>query len=521
MSEFLNSRAGTQFLYTCLAAIVLWGLAMVFMREIVDYLGTANGKGVAIALVMANVAGGVSIVYSLLRILDMKDEMLRRRDAERRADYIATHDHLTKLPNRYAFDRCELAPNMRLDDASEPATDAPFATVYAIDLDGFKKVNDLMGHQGGDVLLKEVARRICALAEQDCVFRFGGDEFIAIGRHFSEAKEKRFAELLIQSITRPVRIGSLTAEVGASIGYARLPEHGATLAEVSHVADIALYEAKGRGPNNHVLFEPEMQAKVSRRAKLEGELRGAIDKGSIGAFYQPLVDLRSGDVCGFEALARWKNEDGEFVPPNVFIPLAEEAGLITPLFQQLLRQACEAARSWPEGMGLSFNLSPVQMEDRMLPTRVIGILDEVGFPPERLELEITENALVSDPDLAAHIMDSLSSRGVQIALDDFGTGYSNLSQLARFRFDKIKIDKSFVAACGTDERQEKVIRAMLGLSRSLHAKTTVEGIEDHRQLAHFVSQGCDLGQGYLLGRPMPAEDVLMYLSDRRQVLATG
>lgn len=519
MREFLKSRAGRQFLFACLAAFILWGAAFTFRSDIVEQLRAISGDKAAIVLITVNVAGLVSFVYSVLRILDMKNEMLRRCEAERRADYIATHDHLTKLPNRYAFDRQDLsaAASPAGDDEEDAAV--PSATVYSIDLDGFKKVNDLMGHQGGDALLKEVARRICALAEQDCVFRFGGDEFIAIGRNLTREKEERFAQLLIQSITRPVRIGSLTAEVGASIGYARLPDHGATLEEVSHVSDIALYEAKSRGPNNYILFEPEMQAKVARRAKLEGELRRAIDQDRIAVHYQPLVDLRTGDVCGFEALARWTNEDGEQVAPNVFIPLAEETGLITLLFQQLLRQACEAAKSWSDAMVLSFNLSPVQMEDRMLPVRILDILGKAGLPPQRLEIEITENALIADPVLAEQIMESLNASGIQIALDDFGTGYSNLSQLARFRFDKIKIDKSFVATCGKDERSEKIIQAMLSLSRSLHARTTVEGVEDYAQLAHFVSHGCDIGQGYFFGKPMPAEEVAGFLRNRERVLS--
>lgn len=518
MDEFFKSRAGKQFLLSGAIAVVVWTAAVNLRDQIFYVFGAISGSRQDLVIITAAVAGLVSFVYSVLRIADLRYEMVRRVEAEKRADYIATHDHLTKLPNRYAFDRFRLQPLMD-DDTEEPP--ALSATVYSIDLDGFKKVNDLLGHQGGDALLKEVARRICALAEMGSVFRFGGDEFIAVMRNMTPEKEERFAQLLVQSVTRPVHLGDMTAGVGASVGYARFPEHGADLEEVSHLSDIALYEAKAFGPNNHVLFHRDMQQKVNKRAKLERELREAIETDGIKPFYQPLIDLRTGDVCGFEALARWRQADGTDVPPSVFIPVAEETGLITLLFQRVLHQACQDARHWRDDIVLSFNVSPVQMEDRLLSARIFDILGKTGLPPARLEIEITENALVEDPDLAAKIMEELHEAGIQVALDDFGTGYSSLSQLARFKFDKIKIDKSFVGKCGSDDRQAKIIQAMLGLSRNLNAKTTVEGLEDHQQVAYFLSQGCDIGQGYIFGRPMPAQDTLVYLTEREQVLATA
>jgi diguanylate cyclase (GGDEF)-like protein len=488
MAEFFRSRAGKQFLVASAAAALLWLVAFHFRTEIFYFVGAISGDRAEALIITAAVGGLASFFYSVLRIADLRYEMLRRVEAGKRADYIATHDHLTKLPNRYAFDRFRLLP-MDTRDGDEVAS--PTATVYSIDLDGFKKVNDLLGHQGGDLLLKEVARRICSLAEMESVFRFGGDEFIAVMRNLTAEQEERFAKLLIQSITRPVRLGKMTAVVGASIGYARFPEHGDNIEEVSHFSDIALYEAKARGPNNHILYHPDMQQKVNQRAKLEGDLREAIESASIVPYYQPLIDLRTGDVCGFEALARWIHPDGSIVSPEFFIPIAEETGLITSLFQRLLHQACCDARNWPDDLILSFNVSPVQMEDRLLPARIFDILGKTGLAPARLEIEITENALVADPDLAAKIMEELHAAGIRVALDDFGTGYSNLSQLARFEFDKIKIDKSFTGTCARDDRQTKIAQAMLGLSRNLNAKTTVEGLEDHRQVAYFLGQGCD------------------------------
>ncbi len=363
-----------------------------------------------------------------------------------------------------------------------------------------------------------MSRRICALAEYECVFRFGGDEFVAVARNLSPEKEELFAQLLIHSVSRPVRIGTLPTEVGASVGYARLPDHGSTLEEVCHRSDVALYEAKSRGHNQYCLFQPEMQEKVSERAKLEGQLRRAIDDGRIEPFYQPLINLRTGELCGFEALARW-NKDGVFVSPQQFIAVAEETGLITTLFEQLLSKACRDAQLWPGPFSLSFNVSPVQMEDRLLASRILHILHQTGLASSRLEIEITENALIGDPDLAAATIEQFHAAGIQVALDDFGTGYSSLAQLARFKFDKIKIDKSFVSSFTLNDKNAKIIDAMLGLSRSLNLKTTVEGIEENAQLAYFLSQGCDIGQGYIFGKAMPQSEAIGYARERQRALS--
>jgi diguanylate cyclase (GGDEF)-like protein len=471
-----------------------------------------SGYGVILAV---NVAGAMSFIYSVLRIYDLKKEMDLRKTAQARADWTATHDHLTKLPNRYAFERTTMS--VVPQDESEPAT----VTLFSIDLDGFKKVNDLVGHKGGDVLLSEVSRRLGAFADPSSVYRFGGDEFIIVARNLGIAKEDVFARMIIQAITRPITIGNFAVEVGASVGYARLPEHGQTLEDIAHCADVAMYEAKSSGQNNAFVFNPAMQNKVSERARFETQLRAAIEAGDIEPHYQPLIDLRTGAICGFEALARWTDADGSSISPQIFIAVAEETGLITDLFKQLLARACRDAHAWPEHLTLSFNLSPVQMEDRLLVSRVLKILSKAGIEPHRLEIEITENALVRDPDLAACIIDDLHQAGIQIALDDFGTGYSSLAQLARYKFDKIKIDKSFVATYGSDERQEKIVRAMLGLGRSLNMKMTAEGIEEHGQLAYLLSHGCDIGQGYLFGKAMPAAQALQFIREREIILSVS
>ncbi len=348
----------------------------------------------------------MSFIYSVLRIADLRKEMELRATAQSKADWTATHDHLTKLPNRYAFERKILSRPIKDDEAEIEEWDRN-VTIFSVDLDGFKKVNDLVGHKGGDILLIEVARRICALGNADCVYRFGGDEFIIVAFALTAQREERFARLLIQAVTRPIHIDGFAVEVGASVGYDRWVEEAEPLEDAAHRADLAMYEAKSRGPNHYFVFEPSMQDKVTERAALETRLRAAISNKAIKPFYQPLIDLKTGQLCGFEALARWIGDDGVNIPPPVFIDIAEETGMITALFEDLLAQACSDALTWPEHVTLSFNVSPVQMEDRLLTSRILKVLSASWLPPQRLEVEITENALIQDPAVAALILDEL------------------------------------------------------------------------------------------------------------------
>lgn len=522
MPVFFRSRAGRQCLLLVALGVALWGIGA--MLEFGDWLAafvSAFDRYGADKLVLALAVGGtMSFVYSVLRIAELRREMELRAKAEARADWTATHDHLTKLPNRYAFERKVLLKAPADPDAISEDWERN-VTIFCVDLDGFKKVNDLIGHNGGDALLIEVSKRICAIGRADCVYRFGGDEFIIVATGLSDQHEDRFARLLIQAVTRPVYIDGSAVEVGASVGYDRWAQDSEPLEHAAHRSDLAMYEAKSRGPNHYLAFQASMRDKVALRASLEAKLRIAIQKKSIQPFYQPLIDLKTSNVCGFEALARWTDDDGASISPLVFIGIAEETGLITVLFEDLLAQACRDALAWDDHLTLSFNVSPVQMEDRLLTARIFKALTASGLPAHRLEIEITENALIQDPASAAAILEELHRAGVQIALDDFGTGYSSLAQLARYRFDKIKIDKSFIATYRDDERQEKIVRAMLGLGRSLNIQTTAEGIEEQRQLSHLIQLGCDVGQGYLFGRPMPADETLSYLANRDQALATG
>ncbi|WP_244471870.1 putative bifunctional diguanylate cyclase/phosphodiesterase [Rhizobium phaseoli] len=268
-----------------------------------------------------------------------------------------------------------------------------------------------------------------------------------------------------------------------------------------------MYVAKKQGRNLVKPFVPSMQDELAKRIRTEGDLRAAIRKAEIVPYYQPLVDLKANKIIGFEALARWKTASGEFIPPSEFIPVAEEAGLIVELTDQLLRRACTDALSWPSELVLSFNLSPIQLSDRLLGLRILKILGDVGLPAHRVELEVTESAIIQDAVTARIVLDDLVNAGVKIALDDFGTGFSSLSQLSSYRFDKIKIDRSFVASFETNDKQDKVIKAIIALGAGLGVAITAEGIEEESQLQRLQDLGCDIGQGYLLGRPAPIEEI--------------
>lgn len=452
-----------------------------------------------------NIAGLIGLIYSVLRVKDLTVENRRRREAERNVEWIATHDALTELPNRRLLDR-EIA-------AAADGQSAP-RTVFSVDLDGFKRVNDLFGHAVGNEVLKTVADRLKCSFPEGTIYRIGGDEFLVITPGADAEQAADAAQRIIQQLTAPIDADVMTVDVGASVGYGLASGSAESLNAAILQSDYAMYAAKSSGRNRAVAFAPSMEHDVYKRARLEGALKRAIREGTIIPHFQPLIDLKTNSVNGFEALARWELQPGEFVSPGEFIPLAEETGLIVPLTEHLLRICCVEARNWPKHVGLAFNLSPVLLSDAVIGLRLIRIMSEEGFSPTRLELEITESSVMKDYPAAQKVLGDLMEAGARIALDDFGTGYSSLSQLSGFSFDTIKIDRSFVTAMNKGERQDKVIRAIVALGSGLGVKTTAEGIEDEEQLAYLRSLGCDIGQGYLLGRPMPAEAARRFLQER-------
>ena len=435
---------------------------------------------------------------SVLKSVRLRREMRARESAEQNAILISRRDPLTGLPNR----------RMLIETIETATAGNPLRTpsaVLLIDLDRFKPVNDVYGHPAGDAILCEVAERIDALLPKDAIAaRLGGDEFSVFlpGEH-RNADLIRLTQQIITRLSDPMIWEHAKIDLGATIGIALYPEDGQDAEALLRAADIAMYRGKREGRNTFRFFERTMDEELKARVTLEIALRYAVQNGEIRPHYQPLVSLPSHRLLGFEVLARWYHPERGIIPPDVFIPLAEDTGVIGDLSYNLLRQACADARSWPTHLGLSLNISPCQFKDRLLAARILSILRETGFNPRRLEIEITESALTNDLDVTRAILGVLQGAGVSIALDDFGTGYSSLYHLRELKFDKIKIDRSFVQSLENDE-SAKIISAIIGLGQSLGILTTAEGIENATNSEWLAERGCTYGQGYLFGPPVPA-----------------
>jgi diguanylate cyclase (GGDEF)-like protein len=450
------------------------------------------------------------LVFIFRRLQDLNQEIKARRRAEEAARKMARHDPLTGLPNRRYF-------NEKLEEALHSiATEGRRGAVLMLDLDGFKAVNDVHGHLIGDKVLTECAERIKIAARGALVARVGGDEFSIVMPDIHSLDEPTgLARRISRAVAEPFKTGDSETTLGVGIGISIAPDDGTTSDDLVRRADVALYRAKATGSSLTRFFEPAMDTHVERRTTIERELRAAIAAQSVEVYYQPQVHLDGGRIIGFEALARWNSPALGAVPPDVFIAVAEECGLIHRLGDQLLHTACRDAARWPGEFTLAFNISPLQLRDASFGLRVLAILGETGFPPTRLELEITESAIVGDANLAQRLIDELRTAGVRIALDDFGTGYATMSQLLAFRFDKIKIDRSFVMGLGSQPGNEVIVRAIIGLAKGLGLVTTAEGIELPGQLADLITDGCQEGQGYLFGKAMPAGEIPALLAHPR------
>ena len=443
-------------------------------------------------------------------VQDLQAAHRAAEEAQKRADALARYDPLTGLANRRVFlDDLQAAIEERGRDP------APFA-VFVLDLDRFKPVNDVHGHATGDQVLCEVAERLrLCIGEEGLIARLGGDEFAALVRPAGASGEMtdgviKLANQILSAVSEPILFGEKAIEVGVSIGASVCPFDGDDPETLIQNADLAMYRAKRDGRATFQFFEAGMEREVKARAALESDLRRAIAREEIKPYYQPIVALADQRVVGFEILARWEHPDGRIVPPDAFIPLAEETGLIAEMTFSLLRRACRNSADWPDDVGLSLNVSPVQLKDPHLPTRLLAVLAASDFPPQRLEIEITETALVGDLATARSVLSQLQSLGIRIALDDFGTGYSSLCHLRDFSLDRIKIDRSFVQTLMRDPDSEKIITAILGLGTSLGLPTTAEGIEDIDTVRRMAASGCELGQGYYFARAMPAQEAKAY-----------
>jgi diguanylate cyclase (GGDEF)-like protein len=427
------------------------------------------------------------------------EDVTERKQAEARAEHLARHDPLTDLANRMAF-------NEYLDDTiAAAAVDGKSFAVLCIDLDRFKEVNDIFGHIVGDGLLCAVAKRLQAVCTGAFLARLGGDEFTIICTDEPQpSSSEALAERLLQAAVGDVEIAGNLIHVGMSVGVAVYPADGTETAILLANADAALYRAKAEARGSIRFFAPEMDKRLREKRALQHDLRSAIVRGELAVYYQPQATI-GGEVVGFEALARWKHPVRGMVSPAEFIPLAEESGLIIPIGEWILREACREAASWPRPLRIAVNLSPVQFRHGDLPSLVFSVLLETGLAPDRLEVEITEGVLIDDFARAVAILRQLKTLGVRIAMDDFGTGYSSLSYLQSFPFDKIKIDQAFIANLERSPQSAAIIRAVIGLGRGLELPIVAEGVENNAQLAFLAREACNEVQGYLIGRPEPIE----------------
>jgi diguanylate cyclase (GGDEF)-like protein len=379
--------------------------------------------------------------------------------------------------------------------------------VLCLDLDRFKAVNDTLGHPIGDALLRRVADRLRKTVRgEDLVARIGGDEFVIIQTNIRDPRAaEALARRLVERISRPYVVEEHAISIGVSIGIARAPFDGDEPEALLKHADLALYRAKADGRGSYRFFEPEMDARVKARMALDRDLRAGLALDQFHLLFQPQIGLESERVEGFEALLRWTHPERGAIAPGDFIPVAEEGGFMDQIGAWVLTTACTAATGWPPPTSVAVNVSAAQFRKGGLVPAVTAALEASGLAPARLELEITEAALLQDTDAVVAVLDQLRSFGVRISLDDFGTGYSSLSHLQRFAFDKIKIDRSFVQRVARDPDCRAIIRAVAGLGASLGIRITAEGVETAEQLAQLRADGCSGVQGYLTGRPLSSE----------------
>ena len=425
------------------------------------------------------------------------EDVTEHRDAERQIAHMALHDPLTDLPNRAALKQ---QLNALLEEHG--AQGSEFA-VLCLDLDRFKEVNDVFGHNIGDVLLRVVADRLQRVAEGSFVARLGGDEFMLLAEGDAQSAAG-LADRIFAVFNEDMEIDGNRIRIGTSLGVALFPTDGDTAATLMGNADAALYRAKADGRRTARFFEPEMDQRLREKRSLQRDLHVAIAQRQLAVFYQPQASM-DGAVVGFEALLRWNHPTRGSIPPSTFIPIAEEGSLMIEIGEWVLREACREAVLWPRSLQVAVNLSPVQFKHGDLPGLVHSVLLDTGLSPDRLELEITEGVLINDFDHALSILRRLKTLGVRIAMDDFGTGYSSLSYLQSFPFDKIKIDQSFIRNIGQSQ-SAAIIRAVIGLGRGLDLPVIAEGVESEDQLAFLAQEMCDQVQGYIVGRPCPISE---------------
>jgi diguanylate cyclase (GGDEF)-like protein/PAS domain S-box-containing protein len=447
------------------------------------------------------------------------EDVTERRSAEQRIDRMARFDALTSLPNRnHLHEQLERTLASLEDDMARLA-------VLFVDLDEFKQVNDTLGHPSGDQLLCAVADRLLAVVStNEMVARFGGDEFVILQRQQQAVDDRaeELARIIVGSLSQPYEIDGHDIIIGASIGIAYAPRDGSDPDLLLKNADMALYHAKAGGKGGVRVFDSSMDAEAHAKRALELDVRQALAANQLELYYQPLLDLKTMSVRTCEALLRWRHPERGMVPPNEFIPVAENIGIITEMGQWVLEEACRECATWPSEVSVAVNLSPVQFRQPGLPAMVTQAARAAGLPPERLEVEITESVLLKDTPTVRAMLEELVQSGIRISLDDFGTGYSGLSYLQTFPLNKVKIDRSFVTELHSGDRSLTLLRGMARLSAALGLKVVVEGIETTDQLEIIAAEGTvDEAQGYVFSVPLPAKQVRELIASQSQSAVPG
>lgn len=499
-----------------LQVLILFGILIVVIVPLGTYMMYRSTRGISRVTQAANEAAQGFLDPNM--VVDAKGEVgelqeafkamaVNLRKTIKHIEYLAHVDGVTELPNRLKFENTAI----QLIDLSPKAEGA----VLFIDLDRFKMINDMHGHAVGDELLKLVAERIGSLVAEyfephttsaPLVARFAGDEFVAVLPGMTDAEKLvELSEIVIEKIGRPVRVDPLSLIVRASMGIALYPQDGVLSDDVLRCADMAMYRSKEDGRDQATIFNEKIREEALERQKIERHLMTALDNNELRVFYQPKIDLTSGNIIGSEALLRWSNPELGNVPPFKFVPIAEECGLMTPIGEFVLRQSLEdMSRLLTEGHDLkvAVNVAPVQFQSVYFTDRTLGILGESGFPLDRLELEITESSVMDDPQRVMSQILPIKEEGVHLAIDDFGTGYSSLNTLATMPFDTIKIDRSFVRDMAEDENQRAIVQLILMMARQLKMKTVAEGIETPLQFDQLRAWGASYAQGYLWSPPV-------------------
>ena len=494
-----------------IAAILLFvGTGSRVMQAMVEAL-VGLGGGPDQTLTVALVLNVALILFAWRRYEDLNREIRERSDAERRAHYLADTDPLTGFLNRRA-----------LMDKGQPLLAAAaehrrHAALFLLDLDHFKTVNDIHGHAAGDHVIQVAAQRIDAILPPGATrARLGGDEFVAMLAFEPGARDSvdALAAQLVAALEEPIAHETQQIRVGASLGIALATDASMTMETMVRQADIAMYHCKDEGRNRHIWFETGMETAVQVRNQIETGIREGMPRGEFIPHFEPQVDIASGRLAGFEMLMRWDSREHGMIPPDRFIPIAEESGLIGELSLQVIRQAMIVAKSWDPSLTLAVNISPHQLKDPWFSQKLTKLLLEVGFPASRLEVEITESALFENLPLVRSIVTSLKNQGVALSLDDFGTGYSSLSHLRALPFDRLKIDRSFIAAMRGSQDAHAIVVAIIRLGESLSMPITAEGVEDAEIAAELTRLGCAKGQGWHYGRASSAADTAALLAER-------